>query len=444
MSERLCFDQALPAAVGVLTEHFRDQLPEATIVRDPLGTLFVVLPDDALTEGDAWHQLATSLHQQLRCYSPGIRRVLLRVGDLVEPDDVIRSPDRVSYSECKNIWLLDRLQNNQDWLRKPLLQQSPVPTAVAFSIKGGVGRTTAFALWAWHLARLGKRSILVDLDLEAPGVAGILLEHDRLPDYGLIDWLAESLVDSPEPTLLRECLAECLLASDTAATIRVLPACGRKTRDYVNKLGRIYQPVLSSDGSRTIGLAERLQALLEQLASLPEPPDVILLDARSGLHDISSAAVTRLAAQVYLFARDDPAGWQAYALLFEHLCHARSVRWGMPDDDLRWRLKIVGAQVDPSEVARRHFANRSYETWLGLYDAEESGDTAANGPRAQIFGRDDEGPHQPLFISLDPRVRSFNLSDPAEKPDWQVVEQTFDAFFTQASTLLLPAADEGN
>ncbi len=82
---------------------------------------------------------------------------------------------------------------NQDWLRRPLTENPPIPTAVAFSIKGGVGRTTAFALWAWSLARSGKSIILVDLDLEAPGIAGLLLDKDHQPDYGLVDWLVEAL-----------------------------------------------------------------------------------------------------------------------------------------------------------------------------------------------------------------------------------------------------------
>jgi MinD-like ATPase involved in chromosome partitioning or flagellar assembly len=48
-----------------------------------------------------------------------------------------------------------------------------------YSFKGGVGRTTALAACAWQLARAGKRVAIIDLDLEAPGIAR--------PDYILLD-----------------------------------------------------------------------------------------------------------------------------------------------------------------------------------------------------------------------------------------------------------------
>lgn len=144
-----CFDQALPAVLTVLKQRFGETRPETTVVRDALGILFIVLPDDVFSESDEWNSLAACLHEALGRYSPGDRRVLLRISDLIDEDDIIQSPDRVRLPEEPNTSLLDRLQTNQDWLRKPLVLHPPLPTAVAFSIKGGVGRTTAFALWAW-------------------------------------------------------------------------------------------------------------------------------------------------------------------------------------------------------------------------------------------------------------------------------------------------------
>ena len=433
----LRFDHALPAVLAVIKQRFGEKLPATTVVRDALGMLSVVLPDEALTDASDWQGLAVDLHRALARYSPGESRVLLRIGDLIDPDDVVQSPDRVPLTDVPNTWLLDRLQTNQDWLRKPLTLPPPLPTAVAFSIKGGVGRTTAFALWAWHLARLGKNVVLVDLDLEAPGVAGVLLDETRLPNYGLVDWLVEALVGPADDFPLEECLGECALSGDEPGRIQVLPALGKKTREYVSKLGRCYVPTLAGENPPFVGLAERLQALLQQLARLPAVPDAILLDARAGLHDVSSAAVTRLGAEVFMFARDDYQSWQAYRLLFEHLRSALSIEWGMPDEDLRWRLGMVAAQVEPTEAARRRFVDRSYETWSGLYD--EEADTV--GATGQVFSRDDDGPHQPLFIGLDPRVRFFDLIDPLQRPDWQAISQTFEGFFERATSRLFPLED---
>lgn len=430
----LYFDQAMPVVFEILKRQFGDARPETTIVRDALGSLFVVLPDEAIPEAEGWNTLAASLHQALGNYSPGDRRVLLRESDLIDPEDVLKSPDRVRLQDEQNTWLVDRLQTNQDWLREPLVSHPPLPTAVAFSIKGGVGRTTAFALWAWYLARLGKNIVLVDLDLEAPGVAGVLLDEDRMPDYGLVDWLVEALAGQPDEFLLRECLVECALTSEEPGRIRVLPAFGKKTREYVNKLGRIYMPTFAAETGQFSGLAERLLLLLEQLAGLSDQPDAVLLDARAGLHDIGSAAVTRLGAKVFLFARDDYQSWQAYQRLFEHLRMARSVAWGMPDNDLRWRLGMVAAQVEPTETAKLRFVERSYETWLEFYDEENETSVGV----AQVFNREDTGPHQPAFIGFDPRVKFFDLIDPRAWPSWQAVEYAFGEFFPPATTRLFP------
>lgn len=430
----LHFDQALPAVLDQLEQKFDEARPETILVRDALGSFFVVLPDEAIPEGDGWNKLAASLHETLGNYSPGERRVLLRASDLINPGDILESPDRIRLPDVPNTWLVDRLQTNQDWLRKPLVEQPPLPTAVAFSIKGGVGRTTAFVLWAWYLARQGKNIVLVDLDLEAPGVAGVLLDEDHMPDYGLVDWLMEALVGQPDELLLRESLAECVLSNEEPGRIRVLPAFGKKSREYVNKLGRIYMPTFIAGTGKFSGLAERLLMLLDQLAGLSDRPDAVLLDSRAGLHDIGSAAVTRLAAKVFLYARDDYQSWQAYQRLFEHLRMAGSIEWGMPDNDLRWRLGMVAAQVEPTEAARLRFIEKSYETWLGFYDAED--ETMEGIP--QIFSRDDNGPHQPTFIGFDPRVRTFEFIDPRARPDWQTVDQAFGEFFPTATSRLFP------
>ncbi|MBK9647584.1 MAG: P-loop NTPase [Deltaproteobacteria bacterium] len=48
------------------------------------------------------------------------------------------------------------------------------PAVVAFySFKGGVGRSTLVGIMAWQLARLGKRVVCVDLDVEAPGLGSL-------------------------------------------------------------------------------------------------------------------------------------------------------------------------------------------------------------------------------------------------------------------------------
>lgn len=436
------FDDALTAMVARVSERFPTGAPTGTtIVRDAMGMLTLVLPDESLTSTE-WAPLAADLHARLERFSPGGRRVLLRKSDLIDSTDVLESRDRTLLADARGIALVDRLLTNQDWLREPRTAQPPIPTATFFSIKGGVGRSTAAAVLAWHLARQGKRVLVVDLDLEAPGIGGMLLSD--LPDYGLVDWCVESLAGSADDDLLEQMLAPSNLAEGTTGDIRVIPAYGMRTGDYVAKLGRAYMPSFDEEG-RQIGLADRLLMLLQTAANRVEPPDVVLLDARAGLHDIGSAAVTQLGAEVFLFGRPDAQNRDGYTHLFRHLRHARSVHFGMPDEDLRWRLKMVSAQIEVTQGAREAAVEIAYEIWTELYDDQtevriKPAVTSAP-PHAKVFSPgDEEAPHHPVAITFDPRVRTFEFLTPEGRPTLDVVESVFGRFLALATERLEPDA----
>jgi len=111
----------------------------------------------------------------------------------VQGDQILISGDRqlISDEDGLKIWLLDRQIIGQDWMRAPLQRETENPRVTFFGIKGGVGRSTALAIWAWQLARQGKKVLILDLDLESPGVSSTLLPADYLPDYGIVDWFVE-------------------------------------------------------------------------------------------------------------------------------------------------------------------------------------------------------------------------------------------------------------
>jgi Mrp family chromosome partitioning ATPase len=65
-----------------------------------------------------------------------------------------------------------------------------------YSYKGGVGRTFALANLAVLLARRGKRVLLMDWDLEAPGLHRYFKTHlpeNLLPKQGVIHLLGQAL-----------------------------------------------------------------------------------------------------------------------------------------------------------------------------------------------------------------------------------------------------------
>ncbi|MCP3861504.1 MAG: ParA family protein, partial [Phycisphaeraceae bacterium] len=75
-------------------------------------------------------------------------------------------------------------------------------TVAFYSYKGGTGRTLALANIAVFAARVGKRVVAIDMDLEAPGLTYKLLDKPitPIPSRGLVGYLLDSF-DLGEPPM---------------------------------------------------------------------------------------------------------------------------------------------------------------------------------------------------------------------------------------------------
>ena len=381
--------------------------------------------------------LSEQLHTRLGAFSPGPEVAVQCRDDLLLPEEVFESSEAIRVqAEPVAVYLVDHLMNNQDWLRRPLADQSPLPAAVTFSLKGGVGRSTTVAAWAHHLASAGNKVLALDLDLEAPGLQSLLLREgnvnsgrDPRPDYGIVDWLVEGRVGQADAGLFEDMLGSVDLPPGTPGEIRVIPAFGRRTQDYVAKLGRAYLPVVGGDGVER-GFAEAVLELLKAGKERAEPFDVALLDARAGMHDIGAAAVTRLGAHAFLFARDDPQTWTAYEHLFEHLRWSPAVEYGMPDHDLRWRLSTVGALAGAAPSDFEGLRGRSYAAWQCLYDEEQEASPETPDETDQSM------PHWPIPVYAVEELRGASFHDPDNAPAPNVLERAYREFFDVAGRRL--------
>mgnify|MGYP000089838597 CR=1 FL=1 len=291
--------------------------------------------------------------------------------------------------DLEHVWVIDRLATEGNWATiSPI--STGVPRIVFFSIKGGVGRSTAMAAAAWSLAQSGKRVLVLDLDLESPGLSSSLLPKDRRPTYGITDWLAEDLVNNGDAVL------EYMIATSTLShdgDIYVVPAHGVNPGEYVSKLGHAWMPKVAADGRRE-SWPQRLQRLLNTLEEKLKP-DVILIDSRAGIDEIASACVTDLGATlVLLFAIDGEQTWSGYRILFQHWRTTDVVR------EIRERLQLVGAVV-PELGGAEYFSALREGAWTlfseELYDEVAPGQVASDG--VWSFDESEEGaPHSPWSI----------------------------------------------
>lgn len=408
------FSAALDSARQWVKIHAERLPKDLALVRDLYGRIRIALPPHTAADG-ADDSLWQELHALLGPYSPGVENLLLSGDTLLAPDAIFKSQDLVPLepSSSARPFFLDRLINGGDWLRPQFPDAPPrVPRATFYGLKGGVGRSTALALFARHLAVRGKNVLVLDLDLESPGVGSLLLPADSFPASGLVDWFVEDAVGGADATLLDDLTASSPLAAATQGQIRVAPAHGLGETAYLPKLARVTLDVRTQTGMESFSM--RLHRLVESLEQHWKP-DVVLLDSRAGLHDVAAVSLTRLGALALLFAANGEQTWQGYRLLFRH--------WQANFGSLphfRENLRVVDALVP--ETGRPEHRATALAASHALFEETIYEESAPDAQEAFNYALDDpDGPHHSVPIFWSRIFQGFNPSSaPATVSDAEV------------------------
>jgi hypothetical protein len=286
--------------------------------------------------------------------------------------------------------VVDRLATDGEWGRVAN-RSTRAPRMVFFSIKGGVGRSTALAVTAAALAERGSRVLVLDLDLASPGLSTGLLPSDKQPSFGVVDWLVEDLVDNGD-AIIRSIAAVSPIRGDRE--VIVVPAFGTATTQYIAKLGRAWMP--KGIGATRESWSQRLARLIDALEGHWNP-DIVLVDARSGIDDLAAACVTQLgAAMVLLFGNDSAQTWQGYSILFEHLRRSGAT------ERIRERVQCVGAasMVDDEIGLKAALREAAWNVFLEyLYEPVGAGELPEG--RFSFDLDDDAAPHAPWLLRWD-------------------------------------------
>jgi cellulose biosynthesis protein BcsQ len=253
--------------------------------------------------------------------------------------------------------VLDRRLVGVDWLRPPVPASQTPPRFVFASMKGGVGRTTALSICASHVAARGGRVLALDLDLEAPGLGPVLLTRDTLPFYGMLDALVENNISGLDTTFYADLIGPSALATQ-AGKIDVVPAFGRSSVEnpggVLAKLARAYVEDVRPDG-QIATLLDQVRGIVDTLGQANNY-DLILIDARAGLHESTASALMGLGAEVLLFGLDEPQTFEGYSALLAHL--SQFVPGTGPSPEWLDRLTFVQGKAPPDAAGRDDFAGR--------------------------------------------------------------------------------------
>ncbi|KAF4405359.1 KGGVGR-motif variant AAA ATPase [Streptomyces lycii] len=462
---RVRFDEAAPLALDIARDIAAEGF-DVLLVRDVLGRFSVVVDDREASVDEGRRERWTAALAGLGAYATsrplafGSR--LFSTAELLRSARVVSEASESAGSRTGSVRLRNNTVVGEDWAKVSTPGPEPDGTrthrTALYGFKGGVGRTTATAVLARHLADQDKIVLVVDLDLESPGI-GPLLAGGGLPASGIVDHLVESAVGNAD---------NLELVTRTSYTPRsgfgelwVAPARGQGVDGvpyaYAEKLNRVYADTPgASFADRLADAVRACEEAVKREGDSDRRPDVVLLDSRAGIHDVAAVAISRLCDLALLFGADNAQTWTGYGDLFAAWQSSGQAR------EIRDKLRMVASMV-PDSVHHTMddyldaFRSRSYDCFRAtLYDevvADEagadpdpvSGRVSASGTDTPFSPaeEDDAAPHHPIPILFDPGLVGM---DALNSPRWQdraFVQAAYRDFLATATPLILSAPDGG-
>lgn len=421
------FDDSLTRFVEILRPILGAELLEnGLILRDASGRLALIAEQPIPADQQA--RAVAALQDQLPRYTRGERSLLYaeQPGVSAIRPSVPHWHETLSLAGGAAIRVAvgEHRIIGQDWLNEPFKGWQPSePMRLVFaSLKGGVGRSTALAITATELARRGYKVLVLDLDLEAPGIGFMLLAEDELPAHGLLDLYVEAGVGGYDRALRLDSLSPSRFARGQGL-IDVVPAVGRATLarpgDFLAKIARAYLDHPNGPNGEHSGFLQQTRRLVKDLAQ-EKAYDAILIDARAGLNETTAASLLGLGADVLLFGDDRPQTFAGLRFLLAHL--ARFPR--LEQDDWLLRFRLIHAMSPADASAQEAYRDRAFDLFRDalyrqqplVFDACEIPvtDDSSELTLDEFSADDQQAPHYAWPVLRDAHYHS---TDPLSQPN---------------------------
>lgn len=222
----------------------------------------------------------------------------------LDDDFLINQLEKDSSLLKENIYYSERRLNTNNWYSKSKDYNNIISF---YSFKGGVGRTTAMILSAIDLVRKGKRVVLIDFDLEAPGIASVFTtqENEYYSNQGILDFFIDLTVSkcylNIDDTKMNISdyyftITKQDIIGTNGGELIIFPAASTsltEPNNYIDKLSKID---LKYNESKIY-----LPDILFNTINEKLKPDYILVDSRTGINEIAGILLTRYSSKIFLF-----------------------------------------------------------------------------------------------------------------------------------------------
>ncbi|MCK4745975.1 MAG: tetratricopeptide repeat protein, partial [Bacteroidales bacterium] len=193
-------------------------------------------------------------------------------------------------------------------------------TITFYSYKGGVGRTLALANIAERLSEFKRKVCILDFDLEAPGVPFKFKDSINIPGIktGIVDYIHEFQQTYTPPDSIIEYSIKIMPNKRRKSPIVIIPAGNSSFQGYWNKLSGInWNDLLYKEESKGVAFFLDLKNKIEKEIN----PDVLLVDSRTGISEISGIPLSIMADEVVLMASNNEENKYGIIQIMNSLTH---------------------------------------------------------------------------------------------------------------------------